>query len=98
MKTTETIIETTSFTRKEYLDGKCTHREYYAQFVTNGIRETVLERFGKSLFSSTDPHLNDIALRHWDNLSRIAMRGGFSLSDCVCTLKEAARQIIESNI
>lgn len=87
----------TEFTRKDRLENKCTHREYYAQFVTDRIKSLVKSQFGEQLFNSTDPHLNDIPLSKWDNLSGTVLRSGFSLSDCVCTLKEAAKQIIEEN-
>ena len=35
------------FTRKDYaLDGKCTHQQYYAQFVTEEIKMIVVLNFG----------------------------------------------------
>lgn len=59
------------FTRAQYLDRQCTHREYWAQFVTEGMRRMVLQRFTiERLKRSTDPHLNDIPLMEWD-----AMKG-----------------------
>ena len=93
------------FTRKERLNNECTHREFFGQFVTQQMMNLVVGRIGgDKLLASTDEHLNDIPLRRWDALSgtvrmfitskQITDAGlhGFSLSDCVCTAKEAARQ------
>jgi hypothetical protein len=93
------------------MDGELTHethRVYYAQFVNDSVRNIVECSIGKKhILASQDPHFNDIALRHWDNLQPYIMSacgrgladangsGGVSLSDCVCVAKEAARQIKE---
>lgn len=86
------------------MDGKCTHREYYAQFVTPEIKVDILRIIGlKALMASTDPHLNDIQLGTWDGICSNAhhkMReaGDFlTMAGNVCIAKEAARQIIEEN-
>lgn len=56
--------------RKDYLDGKYTHREYYDQFVNNEVVGRVLQHFGiDRLLASTDEHLNDIPIREWDRLA-----------------------------
>ncbi len=103
MKTVKII----QFTRADYMAGKCTHREYYAQFVTPFIRATVAESIGtERIRASKDPHLNDIPLARWDELAggiRTGLRadalraaGDFpSLAAAVCILKEAARQVAE---
>lgn len=92
------------FTRKDYIDDKCTHFDYYNQFVNY---ETInrVRHLSSEITNSTDPHLNDIALRKWDILSLNAFSslgvitanntGGFSLSDSVCIFKAAARQLKE---
>ena len=104
-------MNTPKYTRNEYMNGTVTFREYYAQFVTPEIKQRVLSRFGiERLLQSTDEHLNDIPLRQWDALagSGIAYNGSLigrpspraddgSLASAVCTLKEAARQLIEEN-
>lgn len=94
------------FTRADYMSNKCSHREYYAQFVTPGIRTIVWKRFGDRLLKSTDNYLNDIPLKQWDGLEPLIRaeagralalangRGGVSLSDCVCVAKEAGKQLI----
>lgn len=93
------------FSRKDYMDRKCSHSEYYAQFITPAVRDAVLARIGSaSIKASTDPHFNDIPLPRWDNLHsamqslagrliRQADPCGNSLSVSVCIAKEAARQI-----
>ena len=97
------------FTRKQYMGKECTHREYYGQFVTPHIVDSVADQIGRDILRySTDEHLNDIALSRWDNvfLTQDALRmvtkanesGGYSLSDTVCIAKEAARQFIESDV
>ena len=56
-----------SHTREDYLNGKCTHREYYAQFVTQEMKVRLKGYIGlDNLLKSRDEHLNDIALRAWD--------------------------------
>ena len=91
--------------RKEYMDGKATHREYYAQFVTDTTKAQVVNHFGveKLVRHSDDPHLNGIPLHFWDMLYTMPetvaqMRRvgeAYAPSTCVCIFKEAARQIID---
>jgi len=92
-------------TRKQYLDGEVSHREYHAQFVNGIIKANVLNAVGLDrLMSSTDPHLNDIPLAIWDaipvfNVDKPMREAGdyLTLAGKVCICKEAARQIIEEN-
>lgn len=93
-------------TRSQYLAGQCSHREYYAQFVTPEIRAQVLARFPlKQLCGTSDQaHLNSIPLVSWNGLT-YSMRGvdtalraagdGPTQAGKVCILKEAAKQLIE---
>lgn len=94
-------------TRKDYLDGKCTHAEYYAQFVTPGITARVSSRIGiERLKQSTDQHLNDIPLGTWDNLfdgapmevtKRLRECGDYpTKAGLVCIAKTAAFQLINT--
>lgn len=102
----------TVYTRADYMSepyevrstGK-PHRRYYAQFVNRNTINQVVARIGsKRLLASTNPHLNDIPLKEWDNLSgslilaRTFKSTGDSctLGGLVCAAKEAARQYIES--
>jgi len=93
------------FTRNDYLNGKCTSREYYAQFVTRYEKALVASQFGKKKLAEEakkDAHLNGIALQEWDNLARFINTNMRTHGDCltlagaVCILKEAARQVAES--
>jgi hypothetical protein len=97
------------YTRKQRLDNECSHREFYGQFVTPSIISSIVGRIGADrILKSTDEHMNDIPLADWDKTAflvrgriqrgykEIEYTGGVSLSDCVCTAKEAARQFVES--
>lgn len=92
------------FTRHQYMTKECTHREYYAQYVSPGVLRAVSQFIGVDrINASSDPYFNDIPLKDWDIclprglVSRarkeLGDTPGESLSDLVCTAKEAARQI-----
>ena len=97
------------FTRKEYLDGKCTHSEYYSQYVENTDAKGLVLSFWdeKTLFEAyeKDEHLNTLSIKSWDELAERLTIGPWltfselgdmnTLSNRVCVLKEAARQIIK---
>lgn len=92
-------------TRNDYISGKCTHREYYAQFVTSDIKAAVENKFTKARLIEAfkqDEHFNTIPLHQWDNLTYICRSIGYmlkqagdsyTLSSGVCILKAAARII-----
>lgn len=88
------------------------HRRYYSQFVTDGIRQSVLKAIGKDrLLATADPYLNDIDLSVWlklcescEELNSDITRAKCKLLDDagepgtrVCIVKEAARQVIEQH-
>jgi hypothetical protein len=94
--------------RQDYMSGKCTHREYYGQYVTKRVIEKVRRYVGKeAILASRDEHLNDIKLAVWDGLGmfwpkseaeKMRANGDFlTAAGKVCILKEAAQQIKESN-
>ena len=57
-------------TRDERLEHRCTHEEWWQQFVTEGTIRYVRDAIGLSrIVASTDEHLNDIPLSNWDRLS-----------------------------
>ena len=95
------------WTRKQYMDGECSHRTYYAQFVTPGILDTVRRYFTvERLVRARDQeYFNSIPLIEWDRLSGSVWRTqlmrdtgeGYSLSTAVCILKEAGRQLVEAH-
>lgn len=88
------------------------HRKYYAQFVTNEVKDAVEARFGiDALIESYIgcKHFNTIPLNQWDSLIAIQKDAvdhsllkkageGWSLSSATCIFKEAARQLVETKI
>lgn len=58
------------YTRKQFIINKeCDHRTYWSQFVTEGVKELVLQCIPKEeLMASVDPHFNDIPLEKWDRM------------------------------
>jgi hypothetical protein len=96
------------YTRIERLENKCTHREYFAQFVNTNVLSLVENTFGRAHLKraiATDEHLNNIPLSKWDSLvprlgtyiaNQLQMVGDWlTLGSGVCILKEAAKQITE---
>ena len=95
-------------TRKDYLAGKVTHSDYYAQFATDSHKYYVLREIGMSrLKAATSPNFNEIPLVEWDFISFSSSTFSSDLIDklkaCgdyltksgrVCILKEAARQLV----
>ena len=62
------------FTCDDYMRHRCTHREFYRQFVTPAIIAGVKWLIGEDrLLDSVDPHFNDIPLRRWDKLGDVLM-------------------------
>ena len=108
------------FTRKQYLNKECTHREYWAQFVTRGMKNMVQSRFDmQRLARSQNEYFNDVTrVQDWDCMKDVTFRMldlkvwreihypeytdprsiGWSLSDNICLLKEAARQLVEESV
>lgn len=93
------------YTRKDYMSNKCTHKEYYGQLVTQGMKEHIARAIPQALDRSTDPSFNDIPLSTWDRIGlAYGLRNEFNAlgdikSDAgmVCVLKEAARQVKEKS-
>ena len=84
------------FTRKDYLDDKCSHREYYGQFVTNSHKALVK--------SFNVDGSNKTPLYVWDGLPFITLAISMgsvgdspTLAGKVCIFKEACRQTKEEN-
>ena len=94
-----------SFTRQDYLDGNCTHEQYYNQFVNLHVKHLVTGCIGRlAIVQSTDPDFNDIHLSDWDAMGSLIVgavgRKKFhdlgdqpTLAGVVCIAKAAARQI-----
>ena len=93
------------FTRSDYLENKCTHSEYYGQFVNQLIKNSLVVRFteeGLIEAYKQDEHFNNIPLNKWgyySNHKKFEEFGDFySPAGAVCIEKEAALQIVaESN-
>lgn len=99
-------MTTKIITRKQYMNKECSHSTYYAQFVTESTRREVLNRFGldklvqaaaeNSSFNTRSTPLDDWDMvnshHHRENFK--AAESFFALSDKVCILKEAARQLV----
>jgi len=98
------------WTRKQYMNGECSHRTYYAQFVNTAIIHVVERRFTaeRLVRCSDQDYFNTIPLHQWDQLIPAAQAlsnqqqrkdagEGWSLSTGVCILKEAARQLVEAH-
>jgi len=87
-----------------YVKGRCSHREYYGQFVTDRYIEAVVRYVGEERILSCKS-VDDIPLRVWDESPRFLSIGAkmkragdwLSLSSCVCLAKEAAKQFKEKN-
>jgi hypothetical protein len=93
------------YTREQYMNHECSHREYHAQFVNESVKNRVVYAIGMDkLLASTDKHLNDIPLKMWDTLGPVGSKtqwdaaGDYAtMSGRTCIYKEAARQVIEQN-
>lgn len=95
--------EYTMKTRQDYLNGDISFQDYYRQFATASVKAMVKSFMAdRNVDIAADPHLNTIPLHLWDRLAdrmpQDSLRliqaangtGGISLSDKVCTLKQAA--------
>jgi len=96
------------FTRKQYMAGECSHREYYAQFVAPRVLAAVSSVDVRRLIKCSDQeNFNTIPLSHWDQLE-VAVRSGvdrqllraagetWSPATSVCIAKEAAHQLVDA--
>lgn len=91
------------FTRKDYILNKCSHNEYYDQFV-NCSRISIVSRIigVDNIKNSTQENFNDITLMRWDNLGPLLgitrqemdkVGDYLTLSHQVCVGKACARKI-----
>lgn len=99
-------------TRTDYMNGMCTHYEYYSQFVTPQIKNLVLHHIGDAAFLNRrlceDRNLNNIPCCVWDTIvlhhkyvgiidEQNDGRKIYSLSNGVCVLKCAAQMIVDES-
>ena len=91
--------------RTTYLAGLVTHREYYGQFVTEGIKNIVRRRFRREIVAGL-PVEEWATIGKWDSfglptpgmIAQLRAAGDVnpnSKSNAVCVYKEAARQIMD---
>jgi hypothetical protein len=65
-----------TFSRQDRLDNKCSHSEYYNQFVDGTVKAAVKNKFGidrlKKAFDSGNTSFNspDFRLSEWDGLAQ----------------------------
>jgi len=97
------------YTRRDYLYERCTHVEYYSQFLTDEVITYVDNAIGhERIINSEDESLSDIEIRHWDRIVYnlkplvsdeilIEAQEGWSLMTGVCIAKQAARCIWRKN-
>lgn len=58
------------FTRKDYMSGKCSHQDFYAQYITMSIRRFVENRYTVEFLRkcyAEDEHLNNLGM-NWMNI------------------------------
>ena len=93
-------------TRKDYMAGRCSHLEYYSQFVTPSIKTAVARKFDLeklTLAYIEDENLNNIPLKEWDSLPILTRQvneaykqaGDFpTIAGLCCIAKTAAVMLI----
>ena len=96
-------------TRKDYMDGRVTHAEYYtsvAKAAGVSFADSQMLPKVRDALEKGDEHLNTISLTTWDamalfptcraNISRAlkAHEDFWSLAGGVCTLKQAAKNAV----
>jgi hypothetical protein len=88
-------------TYNDYMSGRNSKEDFYAQFITPAIIEQVRQQIGEAVIkASTDEHFNDIPLKRWDRLCLTLNRQflkdtGFGNAPFVKVVlaKQAAKQI-----
>jgi hypothetical protein len=90
------------FTRQDYMQNKCTHEQYYRQFVNDNVILMLKDSIGiDRIKKAKDKHFNDIPLYKWDNIGLscdvvdLLKQAGdyYTLAGQVCILKAGARKI-----
>ncbi len=96
--------------RADYMDGKCTHQEYYIQFECAAMRDCILARYSVEDLKTAlaeDRHLNNTPMIFWDYFAgvfkpyiftmneKINGRRVWSNCDGVCIGKAIACKLVE---
>jgi len=91
-------------TYEQYMNKEFTHRQYYAEFVTEQVMDIVVDYIGMTnITTSIEDNFRDIPLQKWDNATNsiLSLSDGLlnakgsskTLSIGVCIAKAAARRI-----
>lgn len=100
------MTQQTSFSRKEYMENKCTHKEYYDQFITPAGIELVSKSVAfKKLMKNNSEDLSSVTINFWDLIGTahdaVALLNSkgdtWSLASAVCINKAIAEHIILNN-
>jgi len=85
------------FTAEEKANMTAEHRAEYAKYVTPHMKTRLLYFVSiDTLVNTADQeHLNTIPLKNWDHWTTVLIPSNIALYKKVCTLKEAAKQLIE---
>lgn len=95
-------------TRKNLLSGACSHYQYWGQFSTDDMRETLLREFGlHQIILAGAPNFNRIALKKWDALripgglfEAVKQSGDVnarSVNTIVCAYKACAQDLVRNS-
>lgn len=93
------------YKRNDYLEGNCTHQEYYAQFIVPSTYTFIKERIGMdTLRRSTNIHFNDVircigsSKWIWDytpiDLDKLRLANDFNSANTRTCVGKAAAKIL----
>lgn len=64
--------------RQDMMNKNYSHREYYAQFVNDEVKEHLFNFISEEeLMESTNEHFNDIELKRWDAITGFEFQGTY---------------------
>jgi hypothetical protein len=97
------------FTRQQYLNGECSHQEYYVQYVNRQVWHLIANAFPVDKLRAAhavDKNFHTIELSYWDqlacfiqpNLDLLNKLGeSDTLSWRVCVLKHCAKEFLNAH-
>jgi hypothetical protein len=101
----QTNTQNALFTRQDYMADKCTHEQYYAQFINAaGIEMVKKSQAYKTLIKKGSKDVSLVEVGVWDligtageavNLMK-TLGDNWSLAGAVCINKAIARQLLEA--
>lgn len=101
----QTTNQTVLFTRQDYMADKCTHEQYYAQFINDsGIEMVQKSKAFKCVLKSGSKDLSVAPVAEWDLIGTageaanllVTLGDRWTLSAAVCINKAIARQLLEA--